>query len=278
MTCFGRARRCAIGVALCLSLAGCLPPADSPLDEKKDPSFITGKNLVSQMDWPGAIEAFEKALDSNPRSASAHFELGWLYEEKADPQDPAAAIYHYERYLKLSPNPDKADLVRQQINSCKLILVKNMAVVGPSGAQREMDRLSAENRELQAQVAQLQSQAAQLQSQLAQARAAAADVRPQPLPRPPVQSPTPLTTVPTGPAGDSPRTETQHVSSGHVATPVSNHISSTGVARLHSVKPHETMAGIAREYGISLAALESANPQVRPTHLLVGQALKIPAP
>ena len=53
------------------------------------------------MDYQGAIQAFEESLEANPHSAAAHFELGWLYDEKES--DPAAAIYHYQQYLKLSP-------------------------------------------------------------------------------------------------------------------------------------------------------------------------------
>jgi LysM repeat protein len=268
MSFFGWARLCAIGVALCLGLTGCLPPADNQVDEKKDPNFIAGKNLVSQMDWNGAIEAFEKALDSNPRSASAHFELGWLYEQKAD--DPAAAIYHYDRYLKLSASKDQADLVRQHVNSCKLELVKNMAVVGTPGAQRELDRVIAENKNLQAQVA-------QLQADLASARATAVAVHSSPPPSQPVQKPI-ANPVAEKTSVNPPRKEPARNSSGTMGNYVSNRVSNSTAVRNHIVRSRETMASIAREYGVSIAALESANPQVRPTHLYVGQSLKIPAP
>ena len=101
---------------------------DSQLDEKKEANFIAGKNLVIQMDYQGAIDSFEKSLEVNPRSAAAHFELGWLYENKVSPPDPAAAIYHYDRFLKYSTNPDKAeaDLARQHITNCKLELAKTV--------------------------------------------------------------------------------------------------------------------------------------------------------
>jgi LysM repeat protein len=62
------------------------------------------------------------------------------------------------------------------------------------------------------------------------------------------------------------------------SVPVAHRVSNPGTARTHVVKPRETMAAIARQHSVSLAALESANPQVRPSHLLVGQTLKIPAP
>jgi LysM repeat protein len=40
----------------------------------------------------------------------------------------------------------------------------------------------------------------------------------------------------------------------------------------------ETLAGIARKQGISLAALEAANPGVNPKKLKAGQMLNLPAP
>src|SRR5580698_4648281 len=135
MSRFCRALSCAAGILLALIASGCFPSGDSPLDEQKEPHFITGKNLASQMDYQGAVDAFEKALEVNPRSASAHFELAWIYENKAAPtNDFAAAIYHYNCYLKLLPKSDKAELVNSHVNSCKLELAKTVSsfAVSPS--------------------------------------------------------------------------------------------------------------------------------------------------
>ena len=49
-----------------------------------------------------------------------------------------------------------------------------------------------------------------------------------------------------------------------------------GALRTHRVRRGETLGGIARRYGVSLAALENANP-VNPRRLQVGQTLKVPA-
>ena len=266
MTCVGWARRCAIGVCLCVGLNGCFPAGDSQLDEKKEPHFITGKNLVGQMDYQGAIDSFEKALEVNPRSASAHFELGWLYEEKVN--DPAAAIYHYDRYLKFTATPDKTDLVRQHINSCKLELAKAVSAVGPmsSGAQRELERVALENKELQQKIA-------TLQSDLAQAKAAPMS-RSQAIVVPMAQNPT------VNPNPPRTMVEPTHAESPHAAAshPVVARTSGSAVARTHSIKSGETLAAIARKYNISVNALMAANPQVKPSRLQVGQTLNIPAP
>ena len=61
-------------------LSGCLPSA--PRDEEREPYFLAGKSRVNTMDFKGAVESFERAVEVNPKSAPAHFELGWLYDQK----------------------------------------------------------------------------------------------------------------------------------------------------------------------------------------------------
>jgi len=86
---------------------------------------LAGKGRVNTMDFKGAIESFEKAVEVNPKSAAAHFELGWLYDQKEP--DPAAAIYHYERYLKLLPNSAKEDMVKTRVLACKQQLAQSVS-------------------------------------------------------------------------------------------------------------------------------------------------------
>jgi len=122
-------------------LGGCVPPA--PGDEEKEPYFLAGKGRVSAMDFTGAIQSFEKALEVNPKSAPAHFELGLLYDQKEP--DPAAAIYHYERYLKLLPNSGKEELVRTRILACKQQLAATVSLdPGTESRQREFEKLAAD--------------------------------------------------------------------------------------------------------------------------------------
>ena len=47
-------------------------------------------------------------------------------------------------------------------------------------------------------------------------------------------------------------------------------------ARTHAVLPGETLAGIARKAGVTLAALKAANPEVNPKKLRAGQVLNLP--
>jgi tetratricopeptide (TPR) repeat protein len=245
-----RAWSCVAALSLALIAGGCFPSGDSPLDEQKEPHFVTGKNLATQMDYQGAIDSFEKALEVNPHSASAHFELAWLYENKAQVPDYPAAIYHYDRFLKLSPKSDKADIVRARINSCKLEIAKTVSSFtswSPS-AQHDLENLALENKNLKAQLAQYQ----------AAAPAAHPSV---PTAQPPPARPSPQAE----PARPTPPAEVSHSAA-------------SAAARTHTVKPHENPSIIAKEYGISTAALMAANPQLQPTHLHVGQNLNIPAP
>src|SRR5262245_50115362 len=109
---------------LCVLLAGCRLGSSSQSDEQKDPYFLAGKNRLQERDYQGAIEMFEKALDVNPRSASAHFELGVLYEQQQ--ADYAAALYHYGRATMLNSNASFAELSRQRMQECKRELAKSV--------------------------------------------------------------------------------------------------------------------------------------------------------
>src|SRR5437016_2523158 len=81
------------------ALTGCLPSSQSQLDEEKEPHFLEGKSRLNARDYKGGLESFERALQVNPHSASAHFELAVLCEQNK--QDYAAAIYHFEHFLEL---------------------------------------------------------------------------------------------------------------------------------------------------------------------------------
>ena len=89
--------RCALALLLCALVNGCVPQSQGPLEEEKEPHFIEAKRALTTMDYKGAIDEFEKAVEANPRNASAHLELGLLYERQDLDPYPAAAIYHYQK-------------------------------------------------------------------------------------------------------------------------------------------------------------------------------------
>src|SRR5882724_7687013 len=152
---------CMFAASLCLAVAGCSPSAQSRLGEEKEPHYVLGRSRVNAMDYQGAVDAFEESLEVNPRSAAAHFELGWLYEQKVP--DPAAAIFHYQRYLKLNPNASDAALIKQHIDACKQQLAADvLALPSASATQQQLEKLVEQNRQLQDELNRWQAYAAQL--------------------------------------------------------------------------------------------------------------------
>ena len=234
-------------VAPAVLLNACSPTAGRS-SEEKEPHFVLGQSRVNAMDYQGAVDAFEESLEVNPHSSAAHFELGWLYEQKVP--DPAAAIYHFQKYLKLNPNADNAALVKQHIEACRQQLAADvLSLPSASATQVQLEKLVEQNRQLQDQVNRWQAYATQLSARTNASGNAGA-------PANPVGGPTP---VPAGNAnpnvGNRPATST----------------------KTHTVASGETAARISLKYNVKLTALQAANPGVNLTKLRVGQVLNLPA-
>ena len=225
------------------------------MDEEKESHFVMGKSRVSAMDYPAAVESFEKALEVNPRSAAAHFELACLYENRE--LDPAAAIYHYQQYLKFRPNAENAEIVNQRILGLKQELVRTVSL-GPvtERQQREFERLIEENKRLSDEVEKWRAYATRLQALTNQIAAS-----------PPARQPQLIAAV-TPSAGNS--GSSNSAVSARLPTP------KPASSKIHTVQRGETLALIARRYRISLGSLMAANPRIEPRHIRVGQTLVIP--
>lgn len=252
-------------------LCGCVPTREIQSDEEKEPHFLAGKNRVNAMDYEGAAESFEKALQANPKSAAAHFELGWLCEQKQS--DPAAAIYHFQQYLKLRPRTDRyADLVKQHIQACKQELARTISL-GPltEKQQRDFETMAAENKRLQEENRVLKEEVMKWRILFA-ARGAPTNQL-SVLPASNVTARVgPGTASGSGDAGLA--AQTNRGSSGNPQP----RTASTGMParRSHTVKPGETLASIARQYGLKLDALQAANPGLDPRKVRAGRTINIP--
>jgi tetratricopeptide (TPR) repeat protein len=244
---------------LCLLGAGCERMGSRvQTDEQKDPYYLAGKNRVQDRDYQGAIEMFEKAVHLNPRSASAHFELGILYEQQQ--ADYAAALYHYQRAVTLNSNMPFADLGHQRMQECKRELAKS--VVQPLSMehlQRELDNTRAENRQLKELLQTWQSYYTGRGISLSNLVQEATN----PAPRLTQQLPTTRADL----SANSTRT--------NVAVRSNAPSHST---RVHTIASGETLASVARKYNVRLSALQSANPKADAKRLRPGQVLVIPPP
>lgn len=257
-----RLRCLALMLMLCLGFSGCTPTAETQMDEQRNPHFLAGREKVGALDYKGAIESFERAVEDNPRSALAHFELGVLYERESD---YVAALYHFNKALKLRPNGNPAEIIRQRIPGCKQELVKadSLAIINPN-VLRETETLRAQN-------ATLRSQLEMLQAQLAN--------RPlNPIPGAPVAGN--RDTSANQVYSTAPTTPPDPASIPRVATgsPPVRLPAATSRGRTHTVRAGETVTSIAKQYSVKASALLAANPGLDARRMRIGQTLNIPAP
>lgn len=262
---------CAVLSLMFCLLGGCVPAGDVQVDEQKDPHYQRGKTLVGSQDFKGAMLEFEKALEANPRSASAHFELGWLCEEKT--KDYAEAIYHYRKHLALQPNSDSAERAQERAKFCMEELAKaEYSQPNTQNLQRDIDRLTGENAQLKSQLENMRTQLVASASALATAQHAAATAESQ---RAAVAEELAQTKAAAAAARNntSSRTPT-YVSSYQTPAPI--YSVTTPRAHVHIVRSRETLASIAQQHGISISALRAANPRLDPRKLKVGQSLNLP--
>jgi LysM repeat protein len=212
------------------------------VNEEKAPFVSRGRQLELGYDYPGAIEAYHRALENHPNNSVAHYRLGWLYER--EDRDPAAAIYHLQRYLKLRPNSENADMIRQRVVGCKQSLVKDVALGHLNEEmQTRMSELVEQNLRLSEENQRLTDQIARLQSGIPPKPTAPATAPSTLQRRPP---PSPATAAATG-------------------------------KRIHTVQKGDTYYSIAKRYRVSSTALQAANPGIDPTRLKIGQQLVVPA-
>jgi LysM repeat protein len=240
--------RFAASVVLAVAMSGCLPASSSSVDEEKDPHYINGRNRASGLDFRGAIDEYEKALENNPHNSAAHRELGFVYGEQM--KDHAAAIYHLQQYLKYHSTAENAELIKGWIRTYKTELVKTDFIAPMNlGMQRDLERLTTEN-------ANLKRQVEQLSIQLGSREVLATNI---------VQ---PRTTQPTG-ATDI---RTAGVQTQPRPTPRPEPVRQ----RTHTVKAGDTVSSIAKELGVKINSLLQANPGVDPRRLKPGQTLNVP--
>jgi LysM repeat protein len=255
-----------LGLALLaglLAVTGCTLTDASQMDEEKEPHFLEGKARVNSLDYAGAIESFEKALAANPQSASAHFELGCLCDQRE--ADPAAAIYHYEHYLKLRPNGENCERARTRIIACKQELARAVSL-GPvtQNLQRDFEQLMEQNKKLT-------EDNKTLRDELERWKASSPTGRPSE----PANTPSSGTRGVQLASAQIPATGPADVSAGPRSTRSS---AIPAGMKTHTVKAGETPVAIARKYGIKVDALMTANPRLDARRMQIGQTLAIPAP
>lgn len=282
MSCLAKSWRVLLAVGLGAFLGGCTETFDSSMDEQKESNFIQGKNLLTKNDYPAAVEAFEKALEVNPHNAQAHLELFLLYEQNM--RDYAAAIYHGSRFRKMRPKSPYAEVVQQRMDNCKQELAKDLPI-GPVTPylQRELEKLKVENGSLQQQVQVLAQQLSIATNRVRVVTNVVTNVVYAPAPTPAPANPvTPPANAGNSSIAATPKTTPvkDTVLKGQVGNATTPKLGIPIVERppyqTHIIKKGDTLATIARQYGVSVAAIQTANPTVDARRIKPGQMLKIP--
>ena len=255
-----------LAAIICLAASGCAPSEQSAADEEKEPHFVLGNSRFNDLDYRRAIEAFQESLEVNPRSAQAHYRLGQLFDTKEP--DPAAAVFHYQEYLRLAKGAENAEVIRQRITACKQQLAADvMAMPTTPRAMKQIEELTETNRLLQAQVESLRESVKKWSDYADSLKAAVKN------------NPAPQNNFSTPATGGSalPDDTTALPAGGIRLTPISRQPApSPPKAHTYIVKSGETLAGIARKQGVTLPALQAANPGVSPKKLRAGQSLNLP--
>ena len=223
-------------------LPGCSGGDSESTAEDREPHLLAGRRLVTQQDFEGAERSFYKALEANPRSSVAHYELGVLFLSRKN--DPAAAIFHLQRYLTLKPDAENKKDVLGQIEGLKSDLAGE--ILGNPQSQpnqsiqalrRHLNQLAAEN--------------AALKHQLL-----SKGITPNPVPATNSTATLPPRPQPGGTVIPNPPRPTN--------------------LRKHTVKRGDNPTSIARQYGIPVSRLLSANPGLQPAKMQIGDELNIP--
>jgi LysM repeat protein len=230
--------------------------SETKADEQKNPHFMVGKERVSSRDFRGAIEAFERAIEVNPHSALAHFELGLLYEQHDDSDNHLiSAMYHYKKALDLRPNAYPAENARMRMAGCKQELVKSESLAPVyQTMQRDLERLKEENQLLKKQLEAWQAQGGARGNSQSLSNTIAGNTSQ-------FKPPSALSN------------KWDHGNAGKVSGPPVTPLSPGAAGRSYTVQTGDTLAAIARKQKVRLESLEAANPGVTPKKLRPGQTL-----
>jgi tetratricopeptide (TPR) repeat protein len=250
-------------------------------DSDSNPNYKQAQQDLDNNNPAGAVADYEAALGANPKLAGAHYELGVIYGDKMN--DPISSIYHFKRFLELSPNTDKKDQVQALIDKEGQDYAASLPNAKPQITQADLDKVNTDNAALKKQVDDANTTIAQLQGKLQQAQAA-------PSPGPAVAAAvTSDATAPETPAG--PRkaipVDQSVAAAGNADTDAAAQAASTSDgappagARSYTVSKGDSYWKIAKKMypgdtKNGVAKIQGANKQTMGKPLKIGQVLVIP--
>lgn len=143
--------------AAALMLCGCDKDAQSTeAKEEKNPLVRTGHSYMEIKEWDKAAESFKQAIENSPTMARPHLDLAIIYQQhKPSYINYVKAIYHYDRYLELLPDSEKAPMINEQKIKVAEALASTAINNSPQVKQliAERNSLRQENSKLKQQLA-----------------------------------------------------------------------------------------------------------------------------
>ncbi len=168
-------------IPLCIAVLAMTGCNDNGLSadekEERDPLVKTGVAYMEQSQWDEAEQAFKEALDNDPLMAKPHLNLALIYQQYKP--NYIYAIYHYDRYLELRPESEKATFIREQRDKVSRALAIQAIQQSP-----EIQKVAVELKRLQQENESLRKQLASSGPSSRQAPQAAAVVKTEPKPEP----------------------------------------------------------------------------------------------
>ena len=249
-------------------------------DSDSNPNYKQAQQDLDNNNPQGAVADYESALAANPKLAGAHYELGVIYGDKLS--DPVSSIYHFKRFLELSPSTDKKDQVQALIDKESQDFAASLPNDKPGITQADMDKLTADNAALKKQVDDANTTIAQLQDKLKTRTAVAAASTDVAAPAPAsattdATSPTPPKALPVDQTEAAKGTADTDAAT---ATPAPGATTAAG-ARSYTVVKGDSYWKIAKKMypgdtknGVS--KIQEANKQTMGKPLKIGQVLVIP--
>ena len=152
-------------LAASLALVGCdqLNKDSAQTDTASNPNYKQAQQDLDNNNPSGAIADYEAALAANPKLAKAHYELGVLYGDKMN--DPVSSIYHFKRFIELSPDSDKKDQVQALIDKESTVFAASLPN-SPAQNSEDYAKLQSENASLKKQVDDATATITKLQTQI----------------------------------------------------------------------------------------------------------------
>ena len=121
--------------------------SDLPGIEESDSAYERGRAHLRQGNEEDALDEFLSVTRRIVQSPQSHVEVGRLLMKLESRRDPVAAIYHYRRFLELSPDSKEAATVEQLIVTAEREFIRKLPGE-PYVDHLESLRLREENNQL----------------------------------------------------------------------------------------------------------------------------------